>query len=182
MISQWLLKTLLIFSLLTSNPINYNVPNSTALLKTRNMTSNRLFRFTAGIYCAVVLLTFQIGMLKILLLQCGDIEVNPGPPLSYEILANKAKEHHNFLKYITLNCRSIKNKYLEIRFLSEIVDSNTIIGLTETWLDDTCDHKTYSFCKTTHEIFRYDRNKKCTGQHPSGGTLLLIPKKFNPKI
>ena len=71
---------------------------------------------------------------------------------------------------------------MEIRFLSEIVDSNTIICLTKTWLDETCDHKIYSFCKTTHEIFRCDRNKKCTGQHAGGGTLLLIPKKFNPKI
>ena len=71
---------------------------------------------------------------------------------------------------------------MEIRFLSEIVDSNTIIGLTETWLDETCDHKTYSFCKRTHEIFRCDRSKKCTGQHAGGGTLLLIPKIFNPKI
>ena len=71
---------------------------------------------------------------------------------------------------------------MEIRFLSEIVDSNTTIGLTETWLDETCDHETYSFCKTTHEILRCDRNKKCTGQHAGAGTLLIIPKKFNPKI
>ena len=70
--------------------------------------------------------------------------------------------------------------HAEIRCLSEFIDSNN--SLTETLLDETCDHFTYSLCMSTHLMFRCDQNRACSGQNSGGSTLLLLPKKFNPKI
>ena len=53
--------------------------------------------------------------LFIYLLNCGDVERNAGPPLTYENFLSENKKIKDPLCFFQLNCRSLVNKREELK-------------------------------------------------------------------
>ena len=69
------------------------------------------------------------------MIQCGDVEQNPGPVLKYaERVKTVGASFKNNVKIFSLNCRSIVGQNSTLKQLMDDLGKNTIFGFTETWL------------------------------------------------
>ena len=97
--------------------------------------------------------------LKFRLLRSGDIELNPGP-LNFENAIKDLRLYQDNLKFLTLNCASIHKKREGLKTLLKQMDNNTILGLTETWLDANDSDSIWNVDNEKYKIFRSDRSPK----------------------
>ena len=120
----------------------------------------------------------------ILLISCGDIELNTGPILSFAAAKAIRNADKKKPKNFQHNCRSIVNEVNEGRALNEIVGElpeNTIFCFTESWLTSNDHDDVYNPKKDQYVCFRFDRAKEGISKK-GGGVILLIPKIFSPKL
>ena len=98
--------------------------------------------------------------IPILLISCGDIELNPGPILSFakaKVVCNADKTKPRIFQ---LNCRSIVNKRRAINAIVGELPENTIYCFTETWLTSNDHDDFYNPKKDQYVCFRFDRAKE----------------------
>ena len=117
----------------------------------------------------------------ILLISCGDIELNPGPILSFaeaKAICNADKKKP---KIFQVNCRSVVNKRRALNAIVGELPENTIFCFTETWLTSNDHDDFYNPKKDQYMRFRFDRVKEGVSKK-GGGVMLLIPKIFAPKL
>ena len=53
----------------------------------------------------------------------------------YEKVVKQSENKKQYLKFVLLNCRSLQHRYTELELLMTSFDKNTMICLTETWLN-----------------------------------------------
>ena len=116
-----------------------------------------------------------------------DIHLNPGPRtkntiIMYDKLIRKLKPLNDHLKYTHINAQNLGNKNNEYKQLVNDLGENNILGVSETWFDETNNDLNWVFDKTKFEIFRNDRNKSTSGKTKGGGVMLLVPKKTKTKV
>ena len=80
-----------------------------------------------------------------------------------------------------LNCQNVSNKNIQYKELIYDLGDNNITGLSKTWLDENDSDLNWNFDKIKYDIFRCDRIKIATGK-TKGCVLLLVPKKYKPKV
>ena len=115
----------------------------------------------------------------LLLLLSGDIERNPGPVMTCTQTLRIIQNKENYLKYVHLNFQDIRKKQNGLKKLSNDLGLNTVLAITETWLTEKDEYKTWDISPKTHKCFRYDR--KCVDKTKGGGILHYIPYKLEPK-
>ena len=98
--------------------------------------------------------------LKLILLLSGDMSLNPGSIQNNHLKENWKKFRNRGLQFIHLNINSLQPKIDELREIIKI-SSPTVIGITETKLDNSIDDSEISidgYC-----AIRRDRNRKGGG-------------------
>ena len=118
--------------------------------------------------------------LKFRLLRSGDIELNPGP-LNFENAIKDLRLYQDNLKFLTLNCTSLHKKREGLKTLLKQMDNNTILGLTETWLDANDSDSIWYVDNEKYKIFRSDRSPKNV-KKLGGGVMLIVLTHFSPRI
>lgn len=113
------------------------------------------------------------------LLLCGDIHPNPGPTISYDECTQKVRSS-KCLKYLLCNCRSVLRKRNLLNGMCNDLGSETIYGITETWLKPTDDQKLWSLLPESMVTFRNDRDLNYSSKKRGGGVLLAVPRVLNP--
>ena len=63
------------------------------------------------------------------------------------------------LKYACINFQNLPIKHSEFKTFVKDLDASSIIGVTETWLDDSYDDNNWVINKDVYNIFRCDRDK-----------------------
>ena len=123
-----------------------------------------------------------------LLLHCGDVEENPGPPA-----ASVDKPDKRQLSVIHVNARSLLRHHDDVTTLL-MTKRPHILALSETWLDSSVANQQIHF--PGYCLFRSDRNRYgvgvtiycvenlpcyllCTGTSPNGVEYLWITVKSN---
>ena len=110
----------------------------------------------------------------------GDIEVNPGPQIIFKALTNTFHNKSKRLKFFHVNAQSLVRKRLVLEDIVRDLGTNTIFGISETWLKETDDLKLWKINPNNFKTFRADRDtptKEC-----GGGVMLIIPSSLNPKV
>ena len=116
------------------------------------------------------------------MIQCGDVEQNPGPVLKYtECVKTVGASFKNNVKIFSLNCRSIVGQNSTLKQLMDDLGKNTIFGLTETWLKMNDDIRFWEVRSENFQCFRKDRNLSLHDKTSGGGLLLYIPRSLKPK-
>ena len=100
-----------------------------------------------------------LKLVLLLLLLSGDIERNPGPVMTYTQTLRIIQKKENYLKYVHLNFQDIRKKQNGLKNLSNDLGLNTVLAITETWLTEKHEYKTWEISPKTHKCFRYDRKK-----------------------
>ena len=119
-------------------------------------------------------------LVLILIIRCGDVHVNPGPnnntihttqPVISDDFQPFSKKG---LHFIHLNIRSLLPKLDELILLATKTNA-AVIGITESWLDDSVEDSEVEVCGYT--ILRHDRNRH------GGGVCLYIRSaiSFSPR-
>ena len=91
--------------------------------------------------------TFELLIvLSLILIRCGDIELNPGPELDSDSSSSTASafsdlELKNKFSVVHYNVQSILNK---VDIIQSELQQFDVISLTETWLDNTISTRLYS--------------------------------------
>ena len=125
-----------------------------------------------------ILYTFFI---RILLISCGDIELNPGPILSFAEAKTICNADKKKAKIFQVNCRIIVNKRRALSAVVGELPENTIFCFTDTWLTSNDQDDFYNPKKDQYVCFRFDGAKEGILKK-GGGVMLLIPKIFSPKL
>ena len=112
-------------------------------------------------------------------MKSGDVETNPGPPIVYKDLVSIFKENRKKLKLIHVNCQSLIKKKSTMHQNLNDLGTNTIYGLSETWLKADDDETFWNLNIDYFKSYRCDRylSQKDRG----GGVMLFVPKSLNPK-
>ena len=113
----------------------------------------------------------------LLLLMGGDVESNPGPPITYTQMLQIIQNKENYLEYVHLNFQDLR-KYSALRSFISDLGPNTILAVTETWLKDD-DLKTRDVSPQTHK--RLSCYRISTSKSKGCGILLYIPIQLEPK-
>ena len=79
-----------------------------------------------------LLSSFVLFGFLIYLLNCGDVERNPGPPITYGIFIRKEKKLKDPLCFFQSNCRSLVNKREQLKKMLKVCSNNTVFAFTET--------------------------------------------------
>ena len=126
--------------------------------------------------CKIVLLHFMRLLLS------GDIHLNPGPfsqiresDMLIDIVTKDCKN----LSICLFNARSLKNKYDFFTDFLTSLTQNTIVILTETWLNETDVHPE-SFLSPKHKLYLKSRSSK-TGVNKGGGVAIWVPRDISSK-
>ena len=134
----------------------------------------RFFRFLN--ICKIVLLHFMRLLLS------GDIHLNPGPfsqILESDMLIDIVTKDCKNLSICLFNARSLKNKYdFFADFLTNLTQ-NTIVILTETWLNGT-DIYPENFLSPQQKFYSKSRSSK-TGVNKGGGVAIWVPRDKSSK-
>ena len=134
----------------------------------------RFFQFLS--ICKIVLLHFMRLLLS------GDIHLNPVPFLHIresDMLIDIATKNCKILNICLFNARSLKNKYdFFTDFLTNLTQ-NTIVVLTETWLNET-DIYPENFLSPKHKFYSKSRLSK-TGVNKGGGVAIWVPRDTSSK-
>ena len=126
--------------------------------------------------CKIVFLHFMRLLLS------GDIHLNPGP-------FSHIRESDMLIKIVTKDCknlniclfnaRSLKNKSdFFTDFLTNLTQ-NTIVVLTETWLNET-DIYPENFLSPKHKFYSKSRSSK-SGVNKGGGVAIWVPRDISSK-
>ena len=134
----------------------------------------RFFRFLS--ICKIVFLHFMRLLLS------GDIHLNPGPfshiresDMLIEIVTKDCKN----LNICVFNARSLKNKYdFFTDFLTNLTQ-NTIVVLTETWLNETDIYPENVFESETQILFKIEVIKDRSKQ--GWGVAIWVPRDISSK-
>ena len=153
--------------LLTRNSDSPKIPSSFS----NSNTSSKLCQHAHSIYKIIKPYSLNTNLL---LLRSGDVEINPGPLISYDCLLNLYSKSKENLKMITINGQSIVKKHDEISNLLNTLGNTTILGITETWLTSENDAKVWNLNRE-FDCFRQDRSSKYSKQR-GGGIIALIQK------
>ena len=91
-------------------------------------------RRSALIMFKKILSSYVLFGFFIYLLNCGDVERNPGPPLTYEnfLSENKKVKDKDPLCFFQLNCRSLVNKREQLKKMLKECSNNIVFAFTET--------------------------------------------------
>ena len=119
------------------------------------------------------------GISNILLLMCGDVESNPGP-FAYEHFVTNIRNYSDNLKFTLLNARGIRTKYTEFANIVHDLGKNSIVAVTETWLDNDDNLEPWKIGGDRHCVFAQHRNKETSGHNKGGGVMLIIPSHMQP--
>ena len=79
-----------------------------------------------------------------------------------------------------MNCQSIVLKKKQIENLVRDLGSNTVNGVSETWLKEEYSQSFKELKKDLFKTFRSDRETLL--KERGGGVMLIDPKSLNPKI
>ena len=120
-------------------------------------------------------------LVLILIIRSGDVHVHPGPNVNTNHTTQPviSDELHHFSKkglhFIHLNIRSLLPKLDELILLATKTNA-AVIGITESWLDDSVEDSEVEVCG--YSILRHDRNRH------GGGVCLYIRSdiSFSPSI
>lgn len=129
--------------------------------------------------CVLILCTTAL-----LIIRSGDVEKNPGPKnllTTYEKMLQVTEKKINNLKIACVNFQNVSIKHQEFTTFVNELDHQTIVGITETWLDETHSDQNWVVDSEVFKVFRCDRDKVATKKKKGGGVLLLVPRSVNPK-
>lgn len=135
-------------------------------------------------HMSLTCLMFWFLWLFTLLVLSGDIEKNPGPRKfkTYQDLIRFTEKKNENLKYACVNFQNLSIKHPEFKRFINDFDASSIIGITETWMDETINDNNWVINKELYKIFRCDRDKHATNKAKGGGVLLLMPSALDPKL
>ena len=145
----------IIFHLLLLLNRNTDSPKSPSSFSNSNIFS-KLCQHAHSIYKIIKPYSLNTNLL---LLRSGDVEINPGPMISYDCLLNLYSKSKENLKMITINGQSIVKKHDEISNMLNTLGNTTILGLTEIWLTSENDAKVWNLNRE-FDCFRQDRSSK----------------------
>ena len=101
--------------------------------------------------------SYVLFVLFIYLLNCGDFEHDPGPPLTYENLLSENKKFKDPLCFFQLNFRSLVNKREQLNKMLSECSNNTVFAITETWLTNEDDINLWCIDSNYYSCFSCDR-------------------------
>ena len=110
----------------------------------------------------------------------GDVETNPGPEVNLKALTKLFQNNNKYLKSFHVIAQNLIKKRLTLEDITNDLGTNTIYGISETWLKETDDLKLWKNNPNNFKTFRADRDtptKEC-----GGGVTLIIPSSLNPKV
>ena len=96
------------------------------------------------------------GLFKYLL-NCGDVERIPGPPLTYKNFHSENKKLKDPLCFSQLSCRSLVNKREQLKKMLKECSNNTVFAFTETWLTNEDEINLWCIDINHYSCFRCDR-------------------------
>ena len=147
-----------------------------------NRTSGTPFNFNPISFSRVLNICFVLIVKASIMIQCGDVEQNPGPVLNYaECVKTVGASFKNNVTIFSINCRSIVGQNSTLKQLVDDLGKNTIFGFTETWLKMNDDIRFWEVRSEKFQCFRKDRNLSLHDKTSGGGLLLYIPRSFKPK-
>ena len=134
--------------------------------------SEKILRLKAVRFCNLVL--------RKTFFKCGDVENNPGPfntsnVLTFDVVLDPSQK---CLKFFLINARSIQNMYEDLSKLLEQLDSKTILIVTKTWISEQQDT---NFNISNEHLFLQKARSEQTGVQQCGGVGVWIPRHFNVK-
>ena len=135
----------------TTTPINPERISSS--MSNNNAHPKKKIIFT----CLLTNFLYSLVVIRFLLFLSGDVELNPGPPLSYTQFTSLMKKYNDQVKFLHQNCQSVLGQRLLLKhFLSDLGD-NCISGFSETWLKSVNDIPFWSIHSEYLVSFRCDQ-------------------------
>lgn len=145
--------------------------------------NNQCYNYIILLSCSIFYLNVSF-IVTTLLIRAGDIETNPGPKKmkTYSDLIKATENNILNLKYACINFQNLSIKHQEFTKFVNDLDHQSIIGVTETWMNESYSDNNWVIDNEAFKIFRCDRNKELTNKTKGGGVLLLVPQALKPKI
>ena len=166
----------------SSSELVYDSFHEVPLFVLNNRISGTPFNFIPISFSRVLNICLVLIIKASIMIQCGDVEENPGPVLKYaECVKTVGASFKNNVKIFSLNCRSIVGQNSTLKQLMDDLGKNTIFGFTETWLKMNDDIRFWEVRSENFQCFRKDRNLSLHDKTSGGGLLLYIPRSFKPK-
>ena len=95
-----------------------------------NRTSGTPFNFNPISFSRVLNICFVLIVKASIMIQCGDVEQNPGPVLKYaECVKTVGASFKNNVTIFCLNCRSIVGQNSTLKQLMDDLGKNTVLAL-----------------------------------------------------
>ena len=110
----------------------------------------------------------------------GDVETNPGPQVNFKSLTKLFQNNNKYLKIFLVNAQNLIKKRLTLEDITKDLGTNTIYGISETWLKETDDLELWKNNPNNFKTFRADRDTPT--EECGGGVMLIIPSSLNPKM
>ena len=89
---------------------------------------------------------------------CGDIEQNPGPEISYDNFSKLSDKIKQNLRIVHMNFQDVSKKHTQLKSFVNDMETNAIVGISESWLTPSDDMVFWNVASNTHELFRCDRS------------------------
>ena len=161
----------------TTSPINPENEKMSSCMSNNNSYPKKKIIFT----CLLRNFLYSLVVIRFLLFLSGDVELNPGPTLSYTQFTTSMKKYNDQVKFLHQNCQSVLGQRLLLlkNFLSDLGD-NCISGFSETCLKSVNDIPFWLIHSEYLVSFRCDRRTDLPEKNKGGG-ILFVPKKFHPK-
>ena len=143
----------------SSSELVYDNFHEVPLFVFNNRTSGTPFNFIPISFSRVLNICFVLKVKASIMIQCGDVEQNPGPVLKYaEFVKTVGASFKNNVKIFSLNCRSIAGRNSTLKQLMDDLGKNTIFGFTEKWLKMNDDIRFWRKRSENFQSFRKHRN------------------------
>ena len=84
----------------------------------------------------------------------GDVETNPGPHVNFKASTKFFQNNNKYLKRFHVNAQSLIKKKLTLENITKDLGTNTIYGISETWLKETDDLKVWNNISNNFKTFR----------------------------
>ena len=68
---------------------------------------------------------------ELLMLCCGDIELNPDPEMCYEYFFKDSEKYIDHLRFVHLNFQDVSKKQMQMKSIINDMGKNAIIGISE---------------------------------------------------
>ena len=109
-----------------------------------------------------------------------DIETNPVPQVNFKASTNVSRTNSTYSMFFHINAQSLIKERLTLEDKGKYVSTNTICGLSKTWLKETDTLQQWQNNPNSFKTFRSDRDtpiKDC-GEN----VMLIIPSSLNPGV